>query len=261
MKQTNLSKNVALVLSSGGARGLAHIGAIEELEKQGFKIKSVAGSSMGALVGGFYAAGKLAEYKEWACNLNKMQFFKMLDFTLNKGGIIKGEKVFRELLTFIPNLKIENLPIPFTAIAADIRSKSEKIFTTGSLFRAIRASSSIPSVFTPVKTDGELFIDGSVLNPLPLNRVQRSENDILVAVDVNSFHENDTEKEVDYGYFDIVNEATSLMVQRITELTVEKYKPDILIEISRYRHGSYDFYHAEKIIEAGRQAAIESLMC
>ncbi len=178
-------KNVALVLASGGSRGLAHIGAIEVLEEHGFRITSVSGASMGALVGGIYAAGGLDAFKEWMKTVDRMKVFNLMDFTIGNGGFVKGEKVIDELKSIIPDKLIENLPIPFTAVATDIRHRKEVVFDRGSLYDAIRSSISLPSIFTPNRIDDMLLIDGGVVNPVPVNRVVRTPGDILTAVDLN----------------------------------------------------------------------------
>jgi NTE family protein len=179
-------QKVALVLSGGGARGIAHIGVIEELEKQGHEITSIAGTSMGALVGGFYALGRLEEYKDWLFSLDRFRVFTLFDFTFSKQGFVKGDKVLNKIKEFISDRNIEELPIPYAAVAVDLIEMKEVVFTSGSIFDAIRASISIPTVLTPVKTERGLLVDGGVLNNLPINYVSRKEGDILVAVNVNA---------------------------------------------------------------------------
>lgn len=181
-----MSRNVALVLSGGGARGIAHIGVIDELVKSGFTITSVAGASMGAVVGGLYAKGTLPGFTEWLLSFNKMDVIKFMDLTIGHGGLIKGEKIMKVLEEFIGDVTIEELKIPFSCVAADLIGHKEIAFHTGSLLLAIRASSSIPTVFLPVIYDGMMLVDGGVLNPLPLDQVKRTEGDILIAVNVNS---------------------------------------------------------------------------
>lgn len=182
------SKNVALVLGSGGARGLAHIGVIEELTQRGYKVTSISGSSMGALVGGLMATNKLEEYKNWILKLDKIDILTLIDFTFSSKGIIKGQKVFEKMqeLNMIPNVNIEELPVPYTAVAVDIINNQLIVFNSGNLQNAIRASISIPSVFTPMPYNGTLLVDGGVLSPLPLEYVKRNTNDLLVAVDLNA---------------------------------------------------------------------------
>ena len=178
-------KKVALVLASGGSRGLAHIGAIEVLEENGYTVTSIAGASMGALVGGIYAAGGLDAFKEWMKTVDRMKVFNLMDFTIGNGGFVKGDKVIDELKSIIPDKLIESLPIPFTAVATDIRHRKEVVFDRGSLYDTIRSSISLPSIFTPNRIGDMLLIDGGVVNPVPVNRVVRTPGDILVAVDLN----------------------------------------------------------------------------
>ena len=284
-----MKKQVSLVLSSGGARGVAHIGVIEELEKQGFEIKSIAGTSMGALVGGMYATEKLDIYKKWMCSLDKMDVFNLIDFTLSRNGIVKGDKILRVMKKSIPDRNIEDLSIPFAAVATDVINEKEVVFNKGSLYDAIRASISIPTVFTPFSKDGFHLVDGGVLNPIPINRVKRFDDDILVVVNVNARipdSSKQTKKKINFekkipkninslinklnyfipknktdkvGYFNLMNKTTSLMLYQISLMTLEKYQPDILIDISRYSFGTFDFYKSEEIIELGRNLTIEAI--
>lgn len=182
-------KNVALVLSSGGPRGFAYIGAIEALEEHGYTITSIAGTSIGSLVGGIYAAGKLAEFKEWLYSLNAWEVFSLMDLSIGKNHFVKGERIIEAIMEIVPNVKIEDLPIPYRAVATDLYTGREVVFDHGPLFRAIRASISIPSLFRPVKYGLTTLIDGAIVNCLPLNRVERTEGDLLVAFDVNDVDE------------------------------------------------------------------------
>lgn len=179
-------RKAALVLAGGGARGVAHIGAIEELESQGFEITSVAGTSMGALVGGVYASGHLEPFKEWMRALDKYKVFSLVDFALSTEGLVKGDRVMEAMKELVPDMEIEQMPVPFTAVAADLLTGSEVVLDKGGLYDAIRASISIPSVFRPVHREGQVLVDGGTVNPLPLNRVKRAEGDLLIAVDVSA---------------------------------------------------------------------------
>lgn len=181
-----MSRNVALVLSSGGARGVAHIGVIDELTKSGYAITSVAGTSMGAMVGAMLAKQTLPEFTKWLLAFTKMDVIRFMDLTMGHGGLIKGEKIVKVLEEFIGDVKIEDLPIPYSCVAADLVGHREHVFDKGSLLTAIRASSSIPTVFLPVNFEGMMLVDGGVLNPLPLDLVKRTKGDILVAVNVNA---------------------------------------------------------------------------
>ena len=128
-----MSRNIALVLSGGGARGMAHIGVIEELLKRDYRITSIAGTSMGALIGGVYAQGKLEEFKNWVTGLDQLEVFKLVDLTIGKGGLVKGEKVLNKMKEFIPDTNIEDLPIPYSATAVDIIKHEEVVFRSGSV--------------------------------------------------------------------------------------------------------------------------------
>jgi len=286
-----MKQKVALVLGSGGARGTAHIGVIRELIKQGYEISSIAGTSMGALVGGVYASGKLNEYESWLCSLSKINMFNLVDFTLSKKGIIKADKVLRKIQTFIPDQNIEDLPIKFSAVTTNMSQKKEIVLTKDSLFEAIRASISIPLVITPVVKNETLFVDGGVLNPVPVNRVFRHEGDMLIAVNVNAQIPDQTatvynsewryfekltsrklysfqkklsklitiNKKDSMGYFNLIGETTYLMLSQISKLTLEMNPPDLVIEVSRHACGAFDFYKATELIELGKKVAIEGL--
>ena len=181
-----MGKKVALVLGSGGARGLAHIGAIEALEERGYTISSIAGCSMGSIIAGMYAAGQLKEAKEWFLRVDKQLILRMMDVNLLSGNsLVKGERIIQELEKVVPDRPLEELNIPCTLVASDMMNTEEVVFRTGSLFEAVRASISIPLFFKPVQIDNRLLIDGGVLNPLPLHIVERTEGDILVAMDIS----------------------------------------------------------------------------
>ncbi len=178
-------KEVALVLSSGGPRGFAYIGAIEEMLERGYTITSVAGTSIGSLIGGIYAAGKLPEFKQWLFSLDTWNLFSLMDLSFGKNHFVRGDRIIEAINQIVPDINIEDLSIPYKAIATDLYTGEEIIFDKGNLLSAIRASISIPSLFRPVKHGMTTFIDGAMTNCLPLNRVERKEGDILVAFDVN----------------------------------------------------------------------------
>ena len=205
-------KNVALVLASGGPRGFAYIGAIEELLSRGYNITSVAGASAGSLVGGIYAAGGLEPFKKWLFGLDPMKVMILMDVSVGKNHFLKGEKVIREIKDFVPEVNIEDLPIPFTAIATDLFTGEEVIFRKGPLFRAIRASISIPSMFKPVKWKGRTLVDGGMVNTFPLNRVKRTPGDILVGFNVNQIDAAEIQ-----GYLD---SRAAIVAERESEHTL-----------------------------------------
>jgi len=286
-----MKQKVALVLSGGGARGIAHIGAIEALEEQGFEITSIAGTSMGALVGGIYVLGKLEVYKDWLFTLDKVKVFGMVDFTLSGQGIIKGDRVIHKMRELVEDANIEDLQIPYVAVAADIVNKREVVFAKGSVIDAIRASIAIPTVFTPVRTEDGLLVDGGVINNLPIDHVKRNPDDILVVVDVNApipcdrshvpKHEvasreskyqeklkefyshlqsiNPLAHEERFGYFDVINKTISMITYHTTQLALQKHTPDILINVSHDSCGVYDFFKAHDMVEMGKHVAEKSI--
>lgn len=184
-EETGKQKKVALALSSGGPRGFAYIGAIEELESRGYVISSIAGTSIGSLIGGIYAAGKLPEVKQWLFDLDVWKVFTLMDISISLNHLVKGDKVIEALKEIVPDTNIEDLKIPYKAIATDFYTGEEVIFDRGNLFQAIRASISIPSLFRPAKIGDRTLIDGGIANTMPLNRVERTSGDILIGFDVN----------------------------------------------------------------------------
>ncbi|MEG3694600.1 patatin-like phospholipase family protein, partial [Vibrio coralliirubri] len=144
-----MAKTISLVLGSGGARGLVHVGVIRWLIEHGYQIKSISGCSIGALIGGVYAAGKLDEFEEWVTSIDQGDMAMLLDFSWQSSGIFKGDKIIDTLRGLIGEISIEDLPIPYTAVAANVADEKEVWLQSGSLFDAIRASISLPLFFTP----------------------------------------------------------------------------------------------------------------
>ena len=280
---------ISLVLGSGGARGYAHIGVIEELQKAGIEIVSISGSSMGALIGGLYAAGGMEAYKEWVLGLDVWDVVGLFDLSFDKRGFIRGEKVFAKLRQIIGEIKIEELPIKYTAIATDIKHNKEVWFQEGDLLTAMRASISIPSFFTPVEFKDMLLVDGGVLNPIPVAPTMSDHSDKIIVVNVygdapkpqiaipskererkkrlektktklknqlSAFIKDDTQ----FSMFDIVDMSFDTMQRALTRYRLAAYPPDYLIEISKDICGTYDFHKAYEVIEAGRIAVREFLL-
>ena len=278
-------KSVALVLSSGGARGLAHIAVIEELEARGYEITSIAGSSMGAVVGAFYACGQLDVYKAWALQLDPWSVLKLMDFTISSYGFVRGRKVFKTLESFIPDVDIQDMRIPFVAVATDMHKGKEVTFKKGSMYRALKASASIPTVVTPSQRKGRILVDGGVMTPIPVEFVKRKKKDLLVICNVNGsqpykkpvgqqppskaytdqlqkvkatwekfFPANGpSQGHKKMGYLDIMTKTVDLMQDKLTQLFIAQYHPDLFIEVSRDVGGVFDFHKAEEIIEEGRR--------
>ncbi len=289
------NKTVSLVLSSGGARGLAHVGVIEELERRGYAIGEIAGCSAGALVGGMYAAGKLPEFKDWICNLDRVDVFSLMDFTFSSRGFIKGEKVYQALKKVVPDQNIENLPIRFSCNAVDVNSGKEHVFSQGSLYKAIRASGSIPSVFLPAQIDKRNFIDGGVLNPVPISLISDPHRTLIVVVNTNSLaehflppaHKKSIQKKsmtmpgwlMDYQnkmkqYFpeeikkvqqrrysamELVTRSFDLLQDRYCQLLLENYQVEVEIKVASIQAGTLEFHRAAELIEVGRIKACEAL--
>lgn len=286
-----MSKKAALVLSGGGARGMAHIGAIEELEKRNYEIVSVTGTSMGSVVGAVYAMGKLEEFKAWLFSLDKLKVFRLMDFTLSKQGLMKGEKVLNKMKEFMEDRNIEDLDIPYAAVAVDLLNKREIVFREGKVYDAIRASIAIPGILTPVKTKETLLVDGGVMDNVPVRHVQRHGDELIVAVEVNggiNLEQESATKEAQedhrfflqkqlsglyeylgikgqpkseekLGYLDLINRTISLMTHEMGMLSLAKYPPDILVQVSGEGCGIFDFYKAKEIVERGRRAAAKVL--
>jgi len=184
-----MKKRIALVLGSGGARGYAHIGVIEELERRGYNIACIAGCSMGAVVGGIYAAGKLPQYRAWIESLDYLDVLRLVDVSFRLGAI-RGEKVFGQIREIVGDINIEDLRIPYTAVATDLTNQQEIWFQEGNLHSAMRASAAIPSLFTPVIQGNRMLVDGGLLNPLPIVPVVSAHCDLIIAVNLNSTNQS-----------------------------------------------------------------------
>jgi NTE family protein len=257
-------KKVHLVLGSGGARGIAHIGVIEALEEQGFEICAVTGSSIGAVVGGMYCAGHLQTYKNWLLTFSKTSVLRLFDFTITNKGFIKGQKVYNRLKSFTGDRNIEDFDIPFTAVATNITNNAEVYFTSGDLYTALRASTAIPGMFTPVHFDGHLLVDGAVLNPLPLNTITPEPGVLVVAVCFNGYTpstktEPSNGKPKHPGLIDLLNISYDFTQQRLIQLMIEKHQPDILVQVPRDVCGGFEFHKAKEVMEVGKRSFAEAL--
>jgi NTE family protein len=177
-----MSRRVALVLGSGGARGYAHIGVIEELRARNYEIVGISGSSMGALVGGLQAAGKLDEYSEWAKSLTQRAVLRLLDPSLTAPGVLRAEKILDAVREVLGEVCIEDLPVPYTAVTTDLIAGRSVWLQRGPVDAAIRASIAIPGVITPHVLDGRLLADGGILDPLPMAPVAAVNADVTIAV-------------------------------------------------------------------------------
>jgi len=285
IKANNLS--ISLVLGSGGARGYAHIGAIEELLQHGYEIKSISGSSMGSMIGALYACGKLEVFKEWILELDLLDVAKLVDFSFTGTGIIQGDKVFQVFEEMIGDVMIEDLPISFTAVATDLIKQKEVWIQKGRLIDAVRASIAIPTVLTPKKIGERYLIDGGVLNPLPIAPTVADDTDLTIAVNLSAhigkdykIHIPKKEREKqsgmqeiffdlaqkaeqlfsrekkstfkEMGMFDIMGRTIDIMQNAVLDCKMAGYSPDIIIGIPNDACGFYEFNKAYEMIELGK---------
>jgi len=288
---------VSLVLGSGGARGLAHIGIIHWLEEHGYQIRSISGCSMGALVGGIYAAGKLNEFEQWVRAITRFDILTYMDLSFSKSGFVKGGRLMKALSDLVGDRLIEELPIKFTAVAADIEHSKEIWLNTGSLFDAIRASISIPLLFTPFFYRDAVLIDGGILNPVPIAPTFHDDTDLTIAVNlsarpkeiheflreeksreieknepnVSSFQKKiseflaiiqpvKSEQEVEeIGMYEVAVQAFDAMQEAIARQKLAAYPPDFVVEIARNACGTLEFYLADEMITLGYEKAQEFL--
>lgn len=179
---------VNVALGGGGARGYAHIGVLEVLEERGYEVASIAGTSMGALVGGLYAAGRMHDYADWARGLTQRDVLRLLDPAFRAPGAIRATKVFAKVAELVGDTRIEELPIPYTAVATDLTAGREVWFQHGPLAPAVRASIALPSFITPVVIDGRLLADGGLLNPIPVAATAATSADLTIGVSLAEEH-------------------------------------------------------------------------
>lgn len=272
-------KDVALVLSSGGARGMAHVGAIDVLLERGYRIRSVAGTSYGSIVGAVYASGHMDEFKEWMFSMDRRRMLQLTDFSFGPSYFVKGDRIIREMQRFVPDQNIEDLPIPFTAVATDWKTGREVVFDHGSLWTAVRASISVPGYFKPLMYEKMILIDGGLTNPFPLNRVKRFKDDLLVGVNVSGHdyagifkrkriagamkRENSILYNLLYkmlpeqsglgpNFYSMINQAMSISINANAHRAIDLYKPDILVDIPMRRYGGSDYDKSEAISKIGR---------
>lgn len=285
-------KSVSLVLGSGGARGLAHIGVIHWLEEQGYRIESVTGCSMGALIGGAYAAGSLDAFEKWVRTVSKVDIFRLLDLSWGRNGFFKGERLMNALTGLVGDHRIEDLPIAYTAVAADVTAEKEVWIRTGRLSDAIRASISLPLFFTPFHYRGADLVDGGVLNPVPVAPTFGDKTDLTIAVNLvgpvaqvppageadaptaasSSMLPDSLERLIgsikqiaskpvgrDWGIYDIANTALDAMQSTIARHRLADYPPDHMIVIARDACGALDFDCADAMIKLGYEKARDCL--
>ena len=285
-------KTVSLILGSGGARGLAHIGVIHWLEENGYLIRSISGCSMGALIGGVYAAGKLDVFTGWVRAITTTDMLKLLDISFGSSGMVKGERIINTLKALVGDQLIEDLPVKYTAVASDIVNEKEIWLDDGPLFDAIRASIALPFFFTPARVNDVELLDGGILNPVPIAPTFSDNTAIKLAVNLggpvdrsvaasgrakpNAKAEPDLMDKISYfidairgdsdesgtgtlGMLGIADQSFDAMQGTIARQKLAAYPPDVILEFPRNLCGTLEFDRAEEMIEAGYRLAAERL--
>lgn len=288
------TKRICLALGSGGARGYTHIGVIDELTARGHEVVAIAGTSMGAVVGGVHAAGHLDEFTAWVTTLTQTGVLRLLDPGFGQGGVVKGDRLFDAMKGFIGGMDIEDLPIPFTAVATDVDSRQEVWFQQGPLDAAIRASMAMPSMFTPVVINGRLMVDGGLVNPVPIDPTIPIPADLTIAVSLNGNSEGRARSEArtaeespeearrwhipglttakaqpesvrtwqdapkGLGYIDLISRSLDVSTELVRRYRMAGHPPDVLVDIPFDACKVMDFHRAQEMIDLGRALAIEA---
>jgi NTE family protein len=280
------NKSISLVLGSGGARGLAHVGVIRWLEENDHEIKSISGCSIGSLIGGAYATGKLGAVVDWMESFTKKEIYSMLDLSFTWNSLVKGDKMMTAIQSKIGTDLIEDLPVKFTAVAADIAAEKEHWFQSGPIDHAIRASVSLPLFFTPHTVGGVQLIDGGILNPTPIEPTLGDDTDLTVAVDLGgpmmkeaipepekaqspwqqkmddfleSMKFSDSQPKDQWDMFYIADQSFNTMQNAIARIRMADNPPDHLIAVPRNKCGTLEFDRTAEMIEYGYLLAEEQL--
>ena len=292
---TQESRTVSLVLGSGGARGHAHIGVIRALHEMGFEVRNISGCSMGSVIGGIYAADKLDTYTEWAFELTRGDVVKLLDFSFSLRSIFKGERIFDVLRELVGDCKIEDLDKRFTAVATSLEDEEEVWLNSGSLFTAMRSSTAVPGVFSPVTLNGHTLVDGGLVNPLPIAPTLNDSTDLTIAVNLAGIDQDYTPPDAvekdgeqknryrdriadflsglrdedapgssgsDFDAADLLVKSIDIMQGAIARFKLAAYAPDKTIDIPRNACSFFEFHRAEEMADLGYERArkvLESL--
>lgn len=290
-----MKKKIDLVLSGGGARGLAHIGVINELINQGYEIASVTGTSIGSLIGAMFVLGKLQEFSQFLKQQTQESIINLMDFTISGHGLIRGRRFFKSLQDIAPDRNIEEISIPITIIATDLISGKEVIINKGSLFQAVRASIAIPTIIKPIYKNGMILVDGGITNPFPLNHAPQ--NNLVLGVNLYAIESSEdsltyfqnernsgytfssikqrfiqlrdwkkslvdsifTDTGNDFNYAGTFRRMSELMTAKIAQQATKITPPDILINIPLNASGLFDFHKEKELEELGRKKTIEAL--
>lgn len=288
----NRPRTVSLVLGSGGARGHAHIGVIRAIEERGLEIRNIAGTSMGAVIGGVYAAEELDTYTEWAESLTRSDVMRLLDFAFNWTSVFKGDRVIGVLKELIGDRQIEDLDRGYTAVATAIDEQREVWINKGSLFTAIRASTAVPGVFAPIELDGRILVDGGLVNPIPIAPTLNDSTDLTIAVNLNAIsdrheeqrpepesssdHDDDSYHAAIVRFLDnllrseveqkktpdaakLLTKSIDVMQGAIARLKLAAYTPDITVNISRDAASFFEIYRAKELSDLGYERASKAI--
>ncbi|WP_067689475.1 patatin-like phospholipase family protein [Nocardia jejuensis] len=296
MSSGKSGKRVKLALGSGGARGYAHIGVIAELRERDYEVVGVAGSSMGALVGGLFAAGRLDEFTAWATTLGQFEVVRLLDPSLSEPGVIRAERVLDRIREMLGDLRIEGLTMPYIAVATDLTVGRSIWFREGALDAAIRASIAIPGFVTPVLMDGHVLVDGGVLDPLPvIATMAMGPADLTIGVNLSAppdpaydraqprpnwftqWRRNAAQRRsgavpaeiasadaapralTSIRATDVAQRSIDLMLNALTRHHLAAHPPDLVIDIPQNVCGTLDFHRADSVIAEGRTLAAAAL--
>lgn len=276
-------KTVSLVLGAGGARGFAHIGVIRWLIENGYDIRSISGASMGALVGGIYAAGELDAYTDWVLRLERKEMMRLLDPAFERTGLFRGERLIDAMRRMVGDKEIETLPLRYTAVAMDLESGNAVWLREGKLFDAIRASIAIPLVLTPFDYQQKKLVDGGLVEPVPIAPTLADGTDLTVVVSlagftspppaapvqaaprrpaiqgigslIESLHLSYDDSMPTSGVIDIALRSMEAMQNTIGRLNMAAFKPDISIEIPRNACRMHEFWRAQEMVALGQEHA------
>ena len=235
---------------------------------------------MGALIGGMYAAGHLEDFRQWMTTIDRKRILQLTDFSPALDHLVKGHRIIEVIKEIVPDVNIEDLRIPYAAVATNLQTGHEVIFNRGSLYNAIRASISLPAFFEPVTMGDKILADGGITNPLPLNRICRTKGDLLVAVNVcghdyegqTKMQQHIEQRELEnsrmrqlfrkiwpnrhespYNYYTLINRTASIMIHQTAQLSIRLTPPDILVDIAMKRYGGFDYDKSERLVAIGRQ--------
>ncbi|MGN6764479.1 MAG: patatin family protein [Rhizobiaceae bacterium] len=279
---------IALALGGGAARGWAHIGVLRALDEAGIEIDMIAGTSIGALVGGCYLAGKLDQLEEFARSLTRRRMFGLLDLHLGGSGLFGGMRLTAEMQRHMDGITFEDLPKPFVCVATEVRTGHEVWLNSGSLITAMRASYALPGVFEPVNCNGRLLVDGALVNPVPVSVCRAYEQPLVVAVnlhydqygraavikhsagpaepaalpDPSGGHVSDRTakaRETRMGITGVMVEAFNIIQDRISRSRLAGDPPDLALQPKLAHVGLTEFHRADEAIRLGYEATIARL--